>query len=113
MGLLTAFLPCGTLYAALLVASGSGSALAGAFSMIAFGTASALGLAAFGWVATRVGKSQTSWWRPATATVLVAGAALLVAQGLSAQGLGAQGLGPQTPASSSDEPVAERDCPFH
>ena len=44
IGLLTTLLPCGALYAALLLAAGSGGPLEGSLSMLAFGVTSGLGL---------------------------------------------------------------------
>lgn len=54
LGLITGLLPCGALYAAVLIAAGSGGAPAGAASMLAFGLVSATGLAVVGAVASKV-----------------------------------------------------------
>ncbi len=82
VGAASALLPCGTLYAALLIASGSGSALGGALSMLTFAGASALGLGALSMLASRARQRLSErpgpgWLGRGVAVVLLVGAILL------------------------------------
>jgi hypothetical protein len=76
-GVITAFLPCGALYAALLVAAGASSPLGGALAMIVFGLVSSVGLIAFGWFANRSSRARGAMWKRVLAVALFAGAVLL------------------------------------
>ncbi len=83
LGLMTALLPCGALYSALLIAASSGSAIYGAASMITFATLSGLGLAVVSAVAVKVAGLakrgvETLFMRRIIATALVIGAVLFV-----------------------------------
>jgi len=89
VGGLTALLPCGALYAALLIAASSGDPLGGALAMLAFGAASALGLGAFSFVAARLRRRlratrSPGWPGRALAAVLLVGAVLLVVRPIGA-----------------------------
>ncbi len=55
LGLLMGFLPCGFLYAMLMTAAASGSGVAGAAVMTAFGAGTAPSLFGFGWLAGMIG----------------------------------------------------------
>lgn len=74
VGLMLGFLPCGLIYAALLKAMDSATALSGAGTMLAFGLGTAVGLVALGFAASFAGP-----WinRVAPVTVMLAGALLL------------------------------------
>ncbi len=83
LGLMTALLPCGALYSALLVAASSGSALGGAGLMLVFASLSGLGLAVVSAVAAKVSALakrgvETLFLRRVLATALVIGAVLFV-----------------------------------
>lgn len=85
VGGLTALLPCGALYAALLVAAGSGSPLGGALSTLAFAIASALGLGAVSVLATRARRPRGPAWRSrAFAAALIVGAIVLAVRPIDA-----------------------------
>ena len=58
LGLILGFLPCGLVYAALLKAMDSGSALAGALTMLAFGAGTAVALLAIGAASSFVDASR-------------------------------------------------------
>jgi sulfite exporter TauE/SafE len=87
LGLLLGFLPCGLIYAALLKAVDTGSALGGAVSMLAFGAGTAGALLAIGLfssaITARFGRYANTF---ATAGVMLLGAFLL------ARGLGWGGV---------------------
>ena len=74
VGLVLGFLPCGLIYAALLKAMDSATALSGAATMLAFGLGTAAALVALGFAASFAGP-----WinRAAPFTVMLAGALLL------------------------------------
>ena len=74
VGLMLGFLPCGLIYAALLKAMDSATALSGAATMLSFGLGTAVGLLALGFAASFAGP-----WinRVAPVTVMLAGAILL------------------------------------
>jgi sulfite exporter TauE/SafE len=80
LGLTLGFLPCGLVYAALLKAVDSGSALAGALTMLAFGAGTAVALLTFGAASSFVRFPRWSN-RLAAVSMLLAGA-LLVWRGL-------------------------------
>jgi sulfite exporter TauE/SafE len=74
VGLMLGFLPCGLIYAALLKAMDSATALTGAATMLSFGLGTAVALVALGFAASFAGP-----WinRVAPVTVMLAGAVLL------------------------------------
>jgi sulfite exporter TauE/SafE len=80
LGLTLGFLPCGLVYAALLKAVDSGSALAGALTMLAFGAGTAVALLTFGAASSFIRFPRWSN-RLAAVSMLLAGA-LLVWRGL-------------------------------
>ncbi len=79
VGAISALLPCGALYAALLVASSAGSAWVGALSMAVFALVSGIGLVGAGLVARSM-RSVSA--RRALGVVLVLGAVFVVARPL-------------------------------
>lgn len=81
LGAATALFPCGALYAAFMVAAGTGSAWAGAASMLGFSVTSAFALGISGWVA-RVSMGLDRQTRMALGAALVLGAVVLVARPL-------------------------------
>jgi hypothetical protein len=81
LGLTLGFLPCGLVYAALLKAVDSGSALAGALTMLAFGSGTAVALLTFG-AASSFFRFPRWSNRLAAVSMLLAGA-LLVWRGLT------------------------------
>jgi sulfite exporter TauE/SafE len=74
VGLMLGFLPCGLIYAALLKAMDSATALGGAATMLSFGVGTAVALLALGFAASFAGP-----WinRVAPVTIMLAGALLL------------------------------------
>jgi uncharacterized protein len=68
LGLLLGLLPCGFLYAALMAAAATGSALAGALAMIGFGLGTAPALIAIG----ILGQGFARRWRPIAARLMPA-----------------------------------------
>jgi hypothetical protein len=75
IGALSAVLPCGALYSALLIAASAGSVAAGTAAMASFAIASGVGLVAAGWIATKANRS-----RRGIAALLVVGALLVAAR---------------------------------
>ena len=82
LGTLTALLPCGALASALLLATGSGSMLGGAVTMLAFVTTTSIGLLLAGWLGGRMPRGGAS--ARVLATGLAVGAVLLVLRPLPA-----------------------------
>jgi sulfite exporter TauE/SafE len=80
LGLTLGFLPCGLVYAALLKAVDTGSALAGAATMLAFGAGTALALLALGAASSFVRFPR--WSNRLAAVSMVLAGALLVWRGL-------------------------------
>ena len=76
LGLMLGFLPCGLVYAALLKAVDTGSALAGALTMLAFGTGTAVALLTLGAASSFVRFPRWSN-RLAAVSLMLAGAVLL------------------------------------
>lgn len=74
-GMAWAFMPCGLLYSALLVAALSANPWAGAASMVAFAIGSALWLVAapyaWRWLSGRVGHARAAWGTRAAGLMLV------------------------------------------
>jgi sulfite exporter TauE/SafE len=84
LGLLLGFLPCGLVYGALLKAVETARPLAGALTMVAFGTGTAMALFGVGLASSFAGLRMGGWGnRVAGASILVAGA-ILVWRGLAA-----------------------------
>lgn len=61
LGLALGFLPCGLIYAALLKAMSAGSAVAGAFSMLAFGLGTSLALLVLGMFSSAIRIRLNRW----------------------------------------------------
>lgn len=78
LGLVMGFLPCGLLYAAVLQAVASGSAVGGALSMAAFAAGTSVSLLALGLFSTTIG-SRLGRWNLALAglSVVLMGATLV------------------------------------
>lgn len=83
LGLLTGVLPCGALAAALLLAAGSGSALSGALTMLAFALASVPALFGAGTLAAWLRRSGPTT-RRVLAAVLALGALVLLLRPIDA-----------------------------
>ena len=81
LGLTLGFLPCGLVYAALLKAVETGSALAGAFTMLAFGGGTAVALLTVGAASSFVRFPR--WSRHLAAISMCVAGALLVWRGLT------------------------------
>ncbi len=78
LGLAMGFLPCGLLYAALLKAASTGSAVSGAASMVAFGAGTAGALLGLGLFSSVVGFRLGRWSNAiASASVVLMGVMLL------------------------------------
>jgi uncharacterized protein len=78
LGLVLGFLPCGLIYAALLKAMETGSALDGALTMLAFGLGTAGALLGTGFVSSAVRQRFGAWSnRLAGVSVVILGALLL------------------------------------
>lgn len=81
-GAATALLPCGALYAAALLAAGTGDALGGAAAMIGFAGASGAGLVALAALARRLRPhlARDAVLRQVVASALIVGALVLAAR---------------------------------
>jgi len=78
LGLMLGLLPCGLIYAALLKAVDTSSAIAGALTMLAFGLGTAIALGAVGAGASFAGAHLGRWsYRLAPAGVMIAGSVLV------------------------------------
>ena len=78
LGLALGFLPCGLIYAALIKAMDSGSALAGGLTMLAFGLGTAVALFAMGVASSFAGARLGAWSnRLAAVSVTIFGVVLL------------------------------------
>jgi len=78
LGLMFGLLPCGLVYAALIKAVDAGTALGGAFSMLAYGIGTSLALGATGLASTSFGWRAGRWGnRLAGASIMFAGALLI------------------------------------
>ena len=86
LGALTALLPCGALYSALLVAAAAGSGLAGGLAMLVFALVSGIGLALVSLLAARLRGGLGPGRAPARvlASVLLVGALLLAVRPVAA-----------------------------
>lgn len=84
LGMLMGFLPCGLLYAALLKAAATGTAVGGAASMAAFGAGTAGALLALGLFSSVVGGRVRRWSNTLAAISVMVVGALLVWRGLMA-----------------------------
>ncbi|MBI4892441.1 MAG: sulfite exporter TauE/SafE family protein [Acidobacteria bacterium] len=83
LGAIFGFLPCGLLYAAVLQAVATGSALSGALSMGAFGLGTAAALLAIGLFSTSLGARLGRWNMALASVSVVLMGALLLWRGLS------------------------------
>lgn len=81
LGLLTGFLPCGLLFAALLKAASTGSAVAGALSMTAFGIGTASSLLALGLASSVFGFRLGRWSRTFASVAIILTGVTLVLRG--------------------------------
>jgi len=81
LGLTLGFLPCGLIYAALLKSVDSGSALAGALTMLAFGAGTAVALLALGAASSFVRFPR--WSNRLAAVCMMLAGAVLVWRGLT------------------------------
>jgi uncharacterized protein len=81
LGLALGFLPCGLIYAALLKAMATGSLLAGAATMLAFGLGTALALLAIGFFSSAIRLRINRWGTQLAAISVVAMGILLVLHG--------------------------------
>lgn len=77
VGVLTALLPCGALYAAIAIAAGAGSVAGGALAMMGFSLASSVGVFGAGWVASRVRSIGSPGAVRALAVAIAVGALVL------------------------------------
>jgi sulfite exporter TauE/SafE len=88
LGLALGFLPCGLLYAALLKAMATGSALSGALSMAAFGIGTAGSLLAIGLFSSTITLRLGRWSGVLSAASVAAMGAFLIWRGLAAPASG-------------------------
>ena len=84
LGLVLGLLPCGILYAALIKATGTGSAWQGASNMLAFGLGTSGSLLAIGLFSSVIRGKLMRWHAPLVASSVVAIGALLVWRGIMA-----------------------------
>ncbi|MEZ4287685.1 MAG: sulfite exporter TauE/SafE family protein [Polyangiales bacterium] len=77
-GMASVFLPCGALVAALAIAAGLHTPLAGFMVMVSFALVSGVGLVAAGWMARRFSISSNLFLRHALALALALGAIVFV-----------------------------------
>jgi len=85
LGVALGFLPCGLLYAALLKAMATGSALGGAVSMAAFGTGTAGALLAIGLFSSTLKRGLGRWSGVLSAASVAAMGAFLIWRGFAAR----------------------------
>jgi sulfite exporter TauE/SafE len=83
LGLVLGFMPCGLVYAALLKAVDSGTAAAGALTMLAFGLGTAGALATIGMASSAVGWRVSRWSNVLSAASIAAMGAFLLWRGLA------------------------------
>lgn len=81
LGAIFGFLPCGLLYAALLKAVATGTAISGAISMMAFGTGTAGALLAIGLFSSAISLRLRRWSGPITAATVGATGLFLLWRG--------------------------------
>lgn len=84
LGLGLGLLPCGILYAALIKATATGSALRGAFNMLAFGLGTAGSLLAIGLFSSTIRRKLTRWNAPLLASSVTVIGVLLLWRGMMA-----------------------------
>ncbi len=84
LGLTLGFLPCGLVYAALLKAMESASPVAGALTMFAFGSGTAMALLSMGFVSSFAGLRLGPWTNRLSALAVMLFGAILLWRGLSA-----------------------------
>jgi uncharacterized protein len=83
LGIVTGLLPCGALYGALAVSATAGEPALGALAMAAFAATSAIGLAVTQPVTRFLGRDGMKHGRAVVATVLLLGAAIVLARPMS------------------------------
>ena len=83
LGLTLGFLPCGLIYAALLKAVDSGTAIGGAATMLAFGLGTAVALLALGFASSLAGFRLGAWSRRLSAASIMAAGVILIWRGLT------------------------------
>jgi sulfite exporter TauE/SafE len=88
LGLLAGFIPCGLIYAALLKAVESGSVLAGALTMVAFGMGTAGALMAIGMMSSAIGCRLSRWSSVLSAASVAAMGIFLLWRGLAGEHTG-------------------------
>ena len=84
LGLTLGFLPCGLVYAALLKAVESAAPAAGALTMLAFGTGTAVALLSMGFVSSFAGLRLGPWSNRLAAISVMLFGAILLWRGLAA-----------------------------
>jgi sulfite exporter TauE/SafE len=84
LGLTLGFLPCGLIYAALLKAMETASAVAGALTMLAFGLGTALALLSVGILGSMAGLRLGEWSNRLAGLAVTGAGALLLWRGLTA-----------------------------
>ncbi len=87
LGLLWGLLPCGLVYAALLLAATTGHPLWAAGGMLLFGLGTLPVMAGVGWLAVRGDLQQRERWRKAAALLLLLFGVQMALRGLAAWGL--------------------------
>lgn len=87
LGMLMGLLPCGPLLPVEIAALASGTPLAGALIMFAFGMGTVPALAGFGLLTGLAGTKARGWFAPATAILVLALGIAVVAQGLAVVGV--------------------------
>jgi len=83
LGLTLGFLPCGLIYAALLKAVETGSAVSGAATMLAFGLGTSAALLALGFATSMAGLRLGRWSTRVAAVCVMAAGVVLVWRGLT------------------------------
>jgi hypothetical protein len=84
LGLILGFLPCGLIYGALLKSVETARPLAGALTMMAFGTGTAVALFGMGIVSSIAGPRMGGWGNRVTGVSVLAAGAILVWRGFAA-----------------------------
>jgi hypothetical protein len=101
LGLALGFLPCGFLYAGLLKAIETGTPLAGAGTMLAFGTGTACAMIATGMFSSALAAPLRRWGNRVAAAGMILLGGLLLYRGIMAHGMGAHS--PQPAAQPGHE----------
>jgi len=84
LGLLMGFLPCGLVYAALMKAIGTGTPLAGALTLLAFGGGTSVALVVVGLGSSVATRKIARWGTTVSAITVLAMGVLLIARGAMA-----------------------------